>query len=230
MKPFPALSPSAIQSFEQCPKAWYETKILKKYPFVVTEAITYGNVTHEKLEHYTNFQTPLPEHLEYVAPVIDALREGGFTLVAELEVAITREWDKTGYWDKNVFLRGKVDLVAINNKQAIVLDWKTGKRKPDPFQLNIYGAILFHLFGLERVDVGFAWLKTKESDTYTITAENFPAIVTDIMERTDKMKDHYERQDFPARTTPLCCWCPALNDCSEALYYKENQARYRKGR
>lgn len=228
MKPFPALSPSAIASFEQCPKAWYETKILKKYPFTVTEQITYGTTVHEQLEKYAKFSTPLPEHLEYVAPVIDTLREDNYTIVAELEIGITKDWEARGFWDKDVFLRGKADLVAIKEKHAIILDWKTGKRKPDPFQLNIYGVILFHLFKLDRVDVGFAWLKTKESDAYTITAAEFPGIVTDIMQRTDKMKDMYERNDFPARTSPLCCWCPALNDCEEAIYYKENIGRFRK--
>jgi len=228
MKPFPALSPSSIADFEGCPKRWHEVKILKKYPFVQTESLTYGNDVHEKLEHYTKFQTPLPEHLEYVAPVIDALREGGYVLVAELELGITKDWDPCGFWDKNCFLRGKVDLVAVNQKQAILIDWKTGKRKPDPFQLQIYGAILYQLLSLERVDAGFAWLKTQESDAYSITAENFPEIVTDIMQRTDKMRQMYEQQDFPARTSPLCCWCPALNDCKEAIYYKENIGRRRK--
>ena len=231
MKPFPALSPSSIADFEGCPKRWYLTKIEKKYKFVETEAITYGNDVHAKLESYVKFKTPLPEHLEYVAPVIDELRDGGYTLAAELELIITKDWDPIDdWWNRTgkVFLRGKVDLVAVNDKHAIILDWKTGKPKPDPFQLNIYGAILMHLFSLDRVDVGFAWLKDKSSNTYTITAENFPEIVTDIMQRTDKMKGMYDANDFPARTTPLCCWCPAINDCEEAVYYKQNTSRYRK--
>ena len=232
MKPFPALSPSSIADFEGCPKRWYLTKILKKYPWKETEAITYGNEVHAKLEAYTKFKTPLPSHLEYVAPIIDELRDGGYTLCAELEIAIDREWNAVDYdrYGKkgNVFLRGKIDLVAVNAKQAIILDWKTGKPKPDPFQLNIYGALVYHILGLERVDAAYAWLKTKEFHNWSVTAANFTEIKDDITARTAKMRALYEREEFPARTSPLCCWCPALQECDEAVYYKENIGRYRK--
>lgn len=230
-KPFPPLSPSALANFEQCPKQWHETKILKKYPFEVTEQITYGNQVHADIEAYIRSRTPLPEHIEHVAPIIDSARASRI-VAAELELAIREDWSRCGYWDKDCMLRGKVDFVAVQvtTATAWILDWKTGKRKPDPFQLNVYGSILKHTLNLKAVAVGFVWLKTKEKDVYVVDDTNFEDIRSDITTRIAAMKAAYEASEFEARTSVLCCWCAALDDCKEAIHYKNNKANIRKGR
>lgn len=226
----PTISPSGLLDFEGCPRRWHETKILKKYKFEVTEAITHGNVVHEQLERYVKFSEALPEHLLYVAPFIEALRHEGYTLYAELECAVTDDWKPVGWWDKTAWLRGKIDLVALNKttKSALVIDYKTGKRKPDPTQLKIYGAMLMRVLGLKQVDSLYLWLKTNENDRFQITRATLHGIVTEITERIEAMSDAFDRQDFPPRTSPLCGWCPALNDCKEAIYYKIQHDRKRR--
>ena len=229
MKPFPTLSPSALLDFEGCPKRWHEVKILKKYKQEDTEYFAYGNEVHKNLEEYTKYKTPLPEHLEYVAPMIDKAREE-FVLCAELEIAITEDWKPVGFWDKSAVLRGKIDFVAVSKKTALIVDWKTGNRKADPFQLQVYGALLYHILGVESVAAGYAWLKTKQRDVYSIDGTNFQSIKDDITDRITRMKDAYEKQEFEARTGPLCCWCACLPDCEEAVYYRENKDKIRRGR
>jgi CRISPR/Cas system-associated exonuclease Cas4 (RecB family) len=227
---FPTISPSDIDNYEGCPKRWHLKRILRdpRFKFQVTEAINYGNTTHEQLEKYAKHQTPLPEHLEYVAPFIDGLRAAGFDLYAELECAVTEDWTPVGWWDKTAWLRGKADLVAVKEDQAIIIDWKTGKRKPDPTQLKIYGAILHTVLGLRSAQGVFVWLKTQQDDKFEVNAVNVDEVRQEIVGRIDAMKDAYERQDFPARTTPLCGWCPALDTCSEAIYYKVQRDRKRR--
>jgi RecB family exonuclease len=225
------ISPSNIADFEGCPKRYRETKLLKRFKFEVTDAITHGNVVHEQLEKYVKYKQPLPEHLEKFGPFIDGLRESGYDLFAELEMTITREWKPIAdWWNKTgkVYLRGKIDLVALKGSEAIILDWKTGKRKNDPFQLQIYGSVLYHVLGLNRVDSGFVWLKTNESDTFTIDAGNIALIQQDITERISKVEEAYEQDKFPARPTPLCGWCPVLDECQEAIYYKVKRDRTRR--
>jgi hypothetical protein len=227
MKPFGAVSPSSLLDFEGCPKRYYEVRVLKKFPFQVTEAITYGNVVHEQLEKYVKVGEVLPEHLEFVKPIIDGLTEGGFTLYAELECAIDEQWNALSFWSKTAWLRGKVDLIAIKDDFAMVIDYKTGKRKPDPTQLKIYGAMLKAVLGLKRVESCYLWLKTKEGDTFDLTDENFNEVKTEITERIGAMKEAYEAENFPARTSPLCGWCPALDTCKDAIYYKVQRDKRR---
>jgi hypothetical protein len=228
MKPFPAVSPSSLLDFEGCPKRYHEVRILKKYPFTVTEAITYGNEVHQALENYVRFTTELPDHLEHIAPIIDGLKQLGYTLYAELECAIREDWTPTGWWEKDVWLRGKADLIGIKGDEAIVWDWKTGKKKDDPTQLEMYGAILHTVLGLRKVESAYIWLKVKDSTKVTVDDSNVAEVKEGITRRIATMKDHYERQDFPARTSPLCGWCPALDTCNEAIYYKVQRDRKRR--
>lgn len=228
LKPFPTVSPSSLLDFEGCPKRFYEVRVLKKYPFQVTEAITYGNTVHEQLEKYVRFDTELPEHLAYVAPIIDGLRSLGYTLYAELECAIREDWTPTTWWDKSAWLRGKADLIGIKGDEAVVWDWKTGKKKNDPTQLQMYGAILHTVLGLSKVSSAYIWLKEKDNTTLTVDNTNVDEIKQDIISRIGAMRDAYESNNFPARTSPLCGWCPALDTCKAAVYYKVQRDRERR--
>jgi len=164
--------------FEGCPKRYQQTKLLKLYKSQVTDAITHGNVVHEQLEKYVKYGEVLPSHLDHVKPIIEGLRAMGYTLYAELEMAIDRNWNPVGFWDRDGYLRGKVDLVAINETDgaAFVFDYKTGKRKPDATQLKIYGAVLYHVLRLRKVESWYLWLKTNEHDSFVIDPGNIAIV------------------------------------------------------
>jgi RecB family exonuclease len=222
------IAPTGINDFEGCPKRFKEVRLLKKHKFVVTDAIAHGNVVHEQLERHVRYSEPLPDHLEKYGGLIEGLREQGYEVFAELEMAITADWKPTNYWNKDCWLRGKIDIIAIRGSECVILDWKTGKRKNDPFQLQIYGAVVYHVLGLSKVASGFVWMKTNESDTFTIDAGNIALIQQDITERISKVVEAYEQDNFPARPTPLCGWCPCLDECTEAVYYKVKRDRSRR--
>lgn len=226
-KPLP-ISASGIADFNGCPKRYYETKILKKYRFEETEAIKHGNIVHEQLERYVKFKEALPEHLEFVMPMFQFLEDDGYKLYAELEMAVKRDWTPTDFWDKDGYLRGKIDLLGIKGNSAVIIDHKSGKRKNDPFQLQVYGATTMRVLGLDKVDAYYLWLKTKETDKITIDASNIDEIQTDIVSQITTIEEAYDNQEFPARTTPLCGYCPALDTCREAIYYKVQRDRKRR--
>lgn len=43
---------SKIKAFQQCPKQFYHEKIIKQYPFKMTDAVRYGNEFHKAAENY----------------------------------------------------------------------------------------------------------------------------------------------------------------------------------
>jgi hypothetical protein len=219
------ISPSGLLDFEGCPKRYYHTKILKQYKFEVTEAITHGNEVHERLEKHVKKGEVLPTHLKHVEPIFGQLKSNGYTLYAELSMAISHEWKPLDFWDKSGYLRGKVDLIAIRGDEALVFDYKTGKRKADPTQLKIYGAILYHVLRLRKVESAYLWLKSKESDNFLIDAGNIMQIQEEITERIGNVTNAEVTGIWQARTSPLCGWCPMLNDCKEAVYYKNKKVR-----
>lgn len=227
-KVFP-ISPSSLLDFEGCPKRYYHTKIVKTHKSGVTDAITHGNVVHEQLEMYVKQGQVLPSHLEHVKPILEGLTAAGFTLHAELEMAIDRNWHPVSFWDSDGYLRGKVDLVALNatSGTALVFDYKTGKRKPDTTQLKIYGAVLYHVLRLRRVESWYLWLKTREDDKFVIDPGNIAIVQNEITERIENVNITDQSGDFPAKTSPLCMWCPVLEDCPDAIYWKEKKRNKR---
>jgi hypothetical protein len=225
---FPVTSPSGLLDFEGCQKRWFLTKVQKLHKFQVTEAITHGNVTHDRLERHVKYDEVLPDHVVYLDPFFKYLRDTGYQLYAELECAVLEDWSVTNWWDKNCYLRGKVDLIAIKGTEAIVVDYKTGKRKPDPTQLKIYGLMAMSVLGLTKVTSYYLWTQTKESDAFEITTDTFDEIKSELNERIARIKTAYDTDNFPARTSPLCGWCPCLDTCEEASYYKAKRDRERR--
>lgn len=217
------ISPSGLLDFEGCNKRYFHTKIAKTHKSQITEAITHGNLVHKNLEMHVKKGDVLPEHLDHVAPILAFLRAEGYTLYAELEMAIDERWQPIGWWDKPGYLRGKVDLIALRGNEALVMDYKTGKRKADPTQLKIYAAVLYHVLGLRRVESCYLWLKTKESDNFVLDGGNIAIVQQEITERIQAVRNAEIENEWQARPTPLCGWCAVLDDCEFASYYREKK-------
>jgi RecB family exonuclease len=53
---------SRIKAFDQCPKQFYHTHILKEFPFQETEAIRYGSEFHKIAEDFMGRTHLSPEN------------------------------------------------------------------------------------------------------------------------------------------------------------------------
>ena len=68
-------SHSSLKDYEGCPRRYYESKVLKKYPFTDTQATIYGKELHEAAEFYIKDDKPLPQQFEFVKDTLDADRK-----------------------------------------------------------------------------------------------------------------------------------------------------------
>jgi hypothetical protein len=213
MKPW---SYSSLKHFEQCAKSYYSQRVAKTHKQDDTaEYLTWGNKVHKELEDRINIKTPLPSYLEHLEPVIAAFEATGKMLVAELEFAFTKDWKPTGYWSDDCWTRGKVDVMLIGKDDAIILDWKTGKRRPDFGQLEYY-ALALGIIGIKKIKGFFAWIKTKEFDS-TYIDENIIRHVKELFtSKAARLERAYDLNEWPAKTSALCAYCPVVYDCEEA--------------
>jgi hypothetical protein len=237
--PYPPFSYSALTSFEQCPKAFLETKILKKYSFIETEALTYGKETHKSFENRILNKTPLPAHLQFCESIIAGLEAAGYTLFAEIDIAITRDFKPTGYWSKDAWFRGSIDMLAVKGTELLMFDWKTGKRyvarghsNPETGQLKLYGLIL-SVTGVEAIRGAYIWLKEKLNDVVSIDQSNLEAIREEYIERGARFEKALAQPPEDAETwkplpSPLCSYCPVLDDCPAAAKYKAKKKYIKK--
>ena len=124
-------SHSSLKDYEGCPRRYYESKVLKKYPFTDTQATIYGKELHEAAEFYIKDDKPLPQQFEFVKDTLDALKAKPGRKLCEHKMGIRADLSPCDFFDKDVWCRGIADLLIVNddNLTARVIDYKTGNNK-----------------------------------------------------------------------------------------------------
>jgi len=131
---------------------------------------------------------------------------------------LTENLEPTGWWSPDAWLRSKLDILVVNGDEAIVMDWKTGKRYPDFFQMEMFAAQVFkHYPDVTKVKTSLVWLKSMEMDTELYTREDANKIWADIMGRIRRIYQSVEHDNWPQRPSGLCRFCPARHDCDSAM-------------
>lgn len=219
-------SPTSLGTFESCPLMFKEKYLLKKYPFVETEASRYGNRFHKAVEDRLgpdNIAEP-PEFAEF-RPTFDAIRAIPGKLMPEVELAVDKEWKPVPYkaWGQKE-LGCKIDVLVVNNDKAKIIDWKTGKRYDDPLQIDINALMVFANFPeVQLLKAGYLYTKTGEmgmQKTYFRSAAYVTSGLDENIQRTrdfmsmriTKLKIAFIYDRFLPKKNGLCkAHCPVLN-------------------
>lgn len=147
--PIKAWSPSRLFVWEDCPRqAMF--KFVDKLPEVKGPALERGDKIDGLARAYVEGKIKvLPPELKLVAKRMDELRDlyKQKRLKAQLDVAVTRDWKLTGWFDPDVYARVRMDFMITHpgtTPVVEVVDLKTGKLKTGPAaaryedQLGIY--------------------------------------------------------------------------------------------
>ena len=157
---------SSLNEFSNCPRSYQLKRVTKECKQVESEAMRHGTVQHEHCEMRVKNKTPLPESLAWMEPQFQKMEKSGATMIPEQAIGLTKGLSPTGFFAKDVWVRGKLDLTLRYGKSSTILDYKTGKRKPDSDQLMLFAGFEFadrpHI---ETVKTGFVWLKDKKIDS-----------------------------------------------------------------
>jgi hypothetical protein len=129
----PTTSFSSLSNFEKCPWHLYLTKI-EKCPDVAGPAAQRGTEIHDKAENYITGKTiddEIPKELVKFETLFKDMRSrySDGAIHVEEDWGFTRDWEKTGYYAKDVWLRMKLDALDMESPtSAQVYDWKTGRK------------------------------------------------------------------------------------------------------
>lgn len=205
-----AHSYTSITSFETCPRRHYILRVTKEVFEPPSDALTWGNTVHKALELRLRDKTELPQGMVSYEPYAQKLEAKSGELMVEEEIALTRNMERVGWWDRKAWLRGKLDIAIVNGKKAGIFDWKTGNRKPDNDQLKLFAGIAFTAFPeVEEVTTGFIWLKDAKFDKQVFTRDQNPEIWMDFSTRIARVERAHETGKWPAKPSGLCRnWCP----------------------
>jgi hypothetical protein len=207
----PAWSHTSLTAFETCPKQYYHTKVAKDVAQDFGEAAAWGNKVHKLLEERLTLSTPLPDYLQHCEPIVkDILSRDGQLLVEE-KVALDKDLRPVTFFAKDAWCRGVLDVGKVNERNAVILDWKTGKRKPDNDQLKLFAAFTFAKFPwVEKIATAFVWLKDNKLDKKVFTRkQDLAGIWSEVMPRVNRLDAAYQKDSWPAKPNGLCkAWCP----------------------
>jgi hypothetical protein len=202
-----------------CPHQYYHKFILKDLPFEKTPAMEFGNKVHTAMELRVGTKKPLhPDfaHWECFAKPFD-----GMNPIVEAKAGISETGAARDFWDKDVWLRGRIDVLVISDKAAFINDWKTtnNPKYQDRFELDV-GALMVHAANpaLTAIRGTYTFLKQNQvSEIYDLTDTR--ATWNKVQNIVKNIERDRARGEFEKRQGPLCGFCD-VEKCQYNRKYK----------
>lgn len=217
-------SHSSIKLYEQCPRKFWHLRVIKDVVEPEGEQAKYGTWVHAAFEEHVKNGVPLPETLKvWESPLSKFLR---LEVECEKELVLDEHLKPVrgdnAWWSEAAWLRAKIDLSAkLSPTSLLILDYKTGKHKPDFDQLEL-GALFEFAYDPElQVVIGaFVWTKHPElglQDQRTYTRDMVNGLWAKHLARIKEIHISEETGNWPARPSGLCKWktgqCAAYDRC-----------------
>lgn len=209
-KPF-AWSYSALGRYENCPKQYFHINLKKdvKDEYGDSEAGAEGNAIHAALFRRVINGDPLPLAFRMYEGLAARLAATPGEKHGEQKLALNRDFEPTEFFASDVYLRVIIDLAIVQGTHAIVIDYKTGKVKPDFTQLSMSAAVLSqYMPELKTFDLAFFWLKHKNISRELYTKHDFKKVWSELLPRASRLELAIKTTDFPAKPSGLCRYCP----------------------
>lgn len=207
---------TALVAFENCPASYAAARFYCTSPFQESAATIWGSRVHKAAELAIKGKDHKdPEAFAPVAPYVSALKASGHFLEAETEITLNENLDLTGWFAKDAWLRCKLDVVVTKHhpNTAVLYDWKTGKIKEGDDQLRICAAALEKTrAGIDIFEGKYIWTKFKQvTGIKPIKREEIPQVWENILPRVARMQAAWDADNFPAKPSGLCPYCPVTN-------------------
>jgi RecB family exonuclease len=207
-----------LRDWENCPRQ-YRWKHVARNKEPETEQQLWGERVHSALDARAKGE-PLPAsmlNLEKLGAVIDKAKRIGLTVVHEKnkgQIAFDRDLRIVDDWfGKTVYGRVIVDLMLIAEEHAVIIDYKTGKKRDDDTQLKIFAGVGFiKLPTIKTIETRYVWTNGSPSTVKTYTRDDAAWIWNDILPRVDRMETGITRGQYDPKPSGLCHWCP-VKEC-----------------
>ena len=208
-KPF-AWSYSKLKNFETCPKRHYNVDVIKAFKEEEGEALQWGNAVHKALAARCGpSEVALPPIMKgYEKWAAKVTSGSNATIMTEQQLAIDENFAATPWFASDAkktgkgepWFRGIADVLKINGRVALAVDWKTGKIVDDAPQLALLAACIFaHHPNILKVRSEFIWLKEDASTREDFHRDNMAAVWSGLWPRIEQLKLAYEKLNYPPK-------------------------------
>ena len=133
-------SHTALSCYATCPRQFYHKYVAKDAVREETPALRHGREVHDAIKEA--FDRSAPHHAPESARklVKHILAQGGFQ--SEWKIGATAEGAPCAFAAPGVYFRGIPDVVLVKGDEAVILDWKTGKVREDPSEIEGFACLV----------------------------------------------------------------------------------------
>lgn len=215
MKPLP-WSPSALETFKNCPEQYHHRYILKDLPpEEKSKEQVYGETVHEAFAaRQIGARKKLPTNLDIHEPFMQTLAAQPGMAFVEHKVALAKDLEPCGWDYKSVWCRMIIDYLRVDavERHAWIVDYKTGKPHRKFNQLIIYALWTFNSFHyVDTIDVCFYWTKNCETTNKTWSRNDAPELWSELVGDLRQYKEAFRSGIWQLRQSGLCNgWCPVI--------------------
>ena len=216
------LSFSRLSTFESCPQKFDYLYLSKTVKDSDNEFTLYGTRVHEALEKYGKAggeapEAPLQDDVKKFTPLVDRILRQTGTHHFEYQLAINADKQPCDWFAGDVWIRGIADVLVVDGVRAWCIDWKTGKPKPNPTQLQLFAALIFiHFPEVQEIRTSFVWLNHDDTTNSTFTKAMAPHLWLALEPRFRRVQDTVDLGVFQTKPSGLCRYCAARSICSDA--------------
>ena len=230
---------SRINTYNQCPRKFKFQYIDKLGVFTPSKALDRGKLIHSLLEHNGDLnkvmktsdwaqirnnkvltKDDIKEAIEtyntFKNSKIGKWIDSKTQMFNELAIAMDKHLDIQDYNADNVLFRGYIDKVIRDEDTLILIDYKTGKYKPDmPWdQLMYYGIALFNSMPFDKIIMLNVFVDHQKVNKQILRREDQKKYQKTLITNIAEIEKDTE---FKKIETKLCEYCDFFSICNQDL-------------
>jgi PD-(D/E)XK nuclease superfamily len=216
---------SSLDLYKQCPHKYYRLRVKKDVVDPNSDQKNYGTEFHLSAEEFIRDGKPLPKKFEFAYEPLELLRKRKGKHLCENKLGLTRSLQPCDFFSKDVWWRGIVDLIILQDDVAYVVDYKTGRtsKYADTKQLEIMSLAVFkHYPQIKKIKAGLLFVVANDFIKADYEQKDSAIYWQGWIENTNRLEKSIELDVWNPRPNFTCkSWCP-VKDCAHngKGYYK----------
>lgn len=212
-------SHSSLNEYDTCPHRFYRKRVAKDVPDPPGEAALQGTEVHRQVEEYIMHGGQVPLNLPTYKAHADRLikmRAQGWAVGAEKKMVFSEALTPSHYGAPDAWGVAIADVLAFKDDKALVVDWKTGKYRPDTGADQAARnavAVFATLPQAQKVTTAFIYPNAGKSTVMEWERGLVHQYLRPTVVTLRKVNTSFETGAWPKTPNNLCrAWCPVL-DC-----------------
>lgn len=214
---------SRIRDLKECPAMYVAKYETKKWIDTPNPQMERGSSVHSSIENTLNYgihlegeAAKLPVAQQWTTALLD-MKDSGILVSPEFKFGLDRNFNKVDFF-RAPELRARIglDVLVNNNGKGLVIDWKTGRYKPEHMaDADFYGAAAAVAVRTSSMDAMYVYLD-EPHNTFTREIKKPEAMMIEFWKGFDAADQYLDSEgengeirliNPPMNPGTRCNWC-----------------------